>query len=218
MADTKISALTAVVTPAGTDEFAVNQGSVSKKMTLSQISGFGCKLISGSSGAANAGAAPSSTLQLLTANATANSTVTIATVMTTTALPAGTYRYRYDVLAQSAATTTAHKFSVDATGTVTRHVYHLLFPSAGVTAATGAVDQESNVTTGAVYAHQSTRIDNTVLGPMTDVDTINADVHYVIEGILVTSTSGDLLLGHASEVAASSQVMSGTMLSLQRLA
>lgn len=37
MADTKISALTAVATPAATDEFAVNQGSVSKKMTLAQV-------------------------------------------------------------------------------------------------------------------------------------------------------------------------------------
>lgn len=37
MADTKISALTAVATPAGTDEFAVNQSSSSKKITLSQI-------------------------------------------------------------------------------------------------------------------------------------------------------------------------------------
>lgn len=37
MADTKISGLTAVTTPAGTDEFAVNQGGVSKKVTLAQI-------------------------------------------------------------------------------------------------------------------------------------------------------------------------------------
>ena len=37
MADTKISALTAVGTPVGTDEFPVNQSSTSKKVTLSQI-------------------------------------------------------------------------------------------------------------------------------------------------------------------------------------
>lgn len=37
MADTKISALTAVTTPATTDEFAVNQSGTSKKMTLAQI-------------------------------------------------------------------------------------------------------------------------------------------------------------------------------------
>lgn len=37
MADVKISALPAVVTPVGTDEFAVNQGGTTKKMTLSQL-------------------------------------------------------------------------------------------------------------------------------------------------------------------------------------
>jgi hypothetical protein len=37
MADTKISALTAVGTVATTDEFAVNQGGASKKVTLAQI-------------------------------------------------------------------------------------------------------------------------------------------------------------------------------------
>ncbi|HEY8593304.1 MAG TPA: hypothetical protein VIL42_10645 [Sphingomicrobium sp.] len=37
MADTKISALTAVTSPAGTDELAVNQAGTSKKATLAQI-------------------------------------------------------------------------------------------------------------------------------------------------------------------------------------
>lgn len=40
MADTKISALTAVATPAATDEFAVNQGGASKKITLAQVVGY----------------------------------------------------------------------------------------------------------------------------------------------------------------------------------
>jgi hypothetical protein len=39
MADAKISQLPAVVTPAGTDEFAVNQAGTTKKVTLNQISG-----------------------------------------------------------------------------------------------------------------------------------------------------------------------------------
>lgn len=40
MADTKISALTAVGTPAATDEFAVNQSGTSKKMTLAQVNAY----------------------------------------------------------------------------------------------------------------------------------------------------------------------------------
>lgn len=49
MADTKISALTAVGTAAGTDEFAVNQGGVSKKATLAQVSAFAVASVAGSS-------------------------------------------------------------------------------------------------------------------------------------------------------------------------
>lgn len=218
MADTKTSALTAVSTPATTDEFPVNQSGVSKKMTLAQIMAAICKSISGSSGAANANGAGTITMQSLSSNATANSTTTNATVMTTTALAAGTYRFRYDIIAQSGATTTAHKFAVNFSGTVTKVVYHLFFPSAGVTAATGSISQSVNVTTGNVWAHESARAINTTLGPGTDVDTANADVHYVVEGILVCSTSGDLTLLHGSEVAASSQVMSGTSLVLERIA
>jgi len=218
MADTKISALTAVATPASTDEFPVNQAGTSKKMTLQQIEDYFRVVIAGNSGTANQNGSGSETWQVLTSDAASNSTTTIATVMTTSSLPAGTYMYRYDIVTQSAATTTAQKFSVDATGTVTRHLYHLFFPSQGVTAATGVVDQDINVTTGAVWAHLSTRTDNTTLGPTTDVDTLNADVHFVIEGVLETSTSGNLLLGHASEVAAASTVQSGTTLRLWRFA
>jgi hypothetical protein len=217
MADTKISALTAVTSLTGTSELAVNEAGTSKKVTVNQLNAFSHTLISGNSGTANQQAAPSETWQLLTSNATANLTTTNAVVMTTSSLPAGTYMYRYDILAQSATLTVSMKFAVDSTATVTRHVYHLFYPSQGVTAATGVIDQDINVTTGAVWAHVSTRTDNTTLGPFTDVDTINADLHFVIEGILVTSTSGNLTLAHGSETATSTQVMSGTMLRLNRV-
>lgn len=217
MADTKFSALPAVTAPATTDEFGVNQGGVSKKVSLATLITYFQGLISGSSGS-GAIAAGTELWHLLSANATANSTTTNAAVMTTQNLPAGTYWFRYDIIAQSGATTTAHKFAIQATGTVTRMLYHLFFPSQGVTAATGVVDQDINATTGAVVGHLSARASNVTLGPLTDVDTANADVHYWMEGILVTSTTGNLVLLHGSEVAASSQVMAGTQLYLKRLA
>ena len=40
MADTKISGLSAVTTPADTDEFAVNQGATSKKVNLNQLTTY----------------------------------------------------------------------------------------------------------------------------------------------------------------------------------
>ena len=219
MADTPVSGLTAVATPATGDEFPVNQAGTSKKMTLAQIiaSTTGV-LITGNSGTANALAAPSITRQILSSNATANSTTTIATVMTTSTLAAGTYLYRYEVICQSAATTTSVKFSVDATGTVTKHITRLLVPSAGVTAATGVANSVANATTYQVYGWAGTVTDAGILGPGTDVTTANQDVWYVMEGILVTSTSGNLLLGHASEVAFASTVQAGTMLTLTRMA
>lgn len=219
MADTKISALTAASAAALANEFAINEAGTSKKVSGTQLRDLiGPTLVTGNSGAANAAAAPSETYQRLSSNATANSTTTIATVMTTTSLPAGSYIYRYDIIVQSATATVSVKFSVDYTGTVTRHLYRLYFPSGGVTAATGVMDQEVNATTGNVYAIASTRVDNTVLGPFTDVDTTNSDIHCVIEGMLTVSTSANLALGHASETATSTQVMADTMLHLVRLA
>jgi hypothetical protein len=58
VADTKISALSAVATPASTDEFAVNQGGVSKKITLAQVSGIS----GGAAQYAAAGAAEGTTI------------------------------------------------------------------------------------------------------------------------------------------------------------
>jgi hypothetical protein len=217
IASAEITGLGAASTLAVTDSFPLSQGGTAVEATVAQVIAAMRTLISGNSGTANQLAAPSETWQVLTADAASNSTTTIAVVMTTSSLPAGKYLYRYDIISQSAATTTAQKFNVNATGTVVRHLYHLFFPSAGVTAATGVADQDINVTTGAVWAHESTRTDGATLGPHTDVDTANADIHYVIEGVLETSTSGDLELGHASEVAAASTVQDGTTLRLWRL-
>lgn len=218
MADTKISALTAATAAAGTNELGINESGASKKLTVAQVRDLMTLLVTGSSGAANANAAPSETWQRLSSNATANATTTIAVVMTTTSVAAGTYVYRYDILVQSSSATVSVKFSVNATGTVTKHSYRLYFPSGGVTASTGVMDQEVNATTGNIYGIASTRTNNTTLGPFTDVDTANADIYCVIEGVLVTSTSGNLELGHASETATSTQVMADTTLQLRRVA
>jgi hypothetical protein len=218
MADTKISALTAASAAAPANEFAINEAGTSKKLTGAQVRDMLTLLITGNSGAANANAAPSKTLQRLNSNAAANATTTFATVMTTTSVAAGTYRFRYDIVVQSSSATVSVKFRVGHSGTITRILARLLFPSGGVTAATGVMDQEINATTGNVYAIASTRVNDAALGPFTDVDTINADIHCTIEGLLTVSTSGSLTLGHASETATSTQVMADTMLELVRVA
>jgi len=118
MADTKISALTAVVTPALTDEFPVNQGGASKKITLEQVSGFQVVRISGTSGAAGV----QRTTLCLAADSSANTTTTQATVMTMTGVGAGTWRVKGVLVYQTAATTTGIGIVLNHTGTVTRFV------------------------------------------------------------------------------------------------
>lgn len=61
MADTKISALTAVATPAGTDEIPVNQGGTSKKETLAQVKTFVNTAPVFAAGSASAGSWPTMT-------------------------------------------------------------------------------------------------------------------------------------------------------------
>jgi hypothetical protein len=178
----------------------------------------GLTYIAGNSGAANNAAAPSETWQILTANATANSTTTPATVMTTTGLPIGTYLFQYFVVWQAAAITTGANFRVDYTGTVTRVRTTRIYQSTGAAAATGISDGAAATNTGQLVEHMSTRSDAGDLGPNAGVDTINADQFETIRGIIVVPTSADLLLQHASEVAASSQVMADTLLLLKRLA
>jgi hypothetical protein len=58
VADTKVSALSAVATPAGTDEFPVNQGGTSKKETLAQVKTFANTAPVFAAGTASAGTWP----------------------------------------------------------------------------------------------------------------------------------------------------------------
>lgn len=58
MADTKISALPATATPAGTDEFPINQAGTTKKSTLTQIKDFVSNALAFAAGSATAGTWP----------------------------------------------------------------------------------------------------------------------------------------------------------------
>jgi hypothetical protein len=212
MADTKISGATAVTTPASTDEYATNQGGASKRTTLTQVASFLLARINGSSGAAG----EYKTLQKLSANATANATTTLATVMTTTGVGAGTWQFKYCVIYQAAATTTGVDFAVNHTGTVTKMVVSSWFTTSGGTAANALADQQL-VNAASLAEGKSSRTINTKMGSTLGVDTANSDCLIVIEGIIVISASGSLELRHASELAASTQVMAETCLELTKI-
>ena len=197
MADTKISALAAVVNPAATDEFAVNQGGTSKKMTLAQVG----PLITASgaapaTGVAHQGAAPSQTIVLNTAD---NAVTTVETVLNVTSVLAGTYFYEYFIVWRSGNTATGTSFAVDYSGTVTRIRSTRHYQSTGAAAATGVSDGVSQVLTGTLVEHMSINTDNGALGPNTGVGSTTEDQYDMIRGTMVVSTGGTLSLTMTGE-------------------
>ena len=205
MADTKISLLTAASAAAAANEFAINEAGTSKKVTVAQLQNL-LGIVK----------------KTLTSDAAENETATLVKITgLDLTVGNGTYVFEYYIRAQTADVLNSMKFAVTHTGTLTAFMCDLYFPSAGVTAATGAVDQElAAITTGSVWAHQSTRVKNTTLGPQTGIDTINVDVLYRISGMMIVTVSGDLQLWHASELVqiAGTMVMAGTCLILTKVA
>lgn len=209
-ADMKISAFPAATAVADGDELIANQGGTTRKITFGQ--GVATR-IAGASGAAGF----RETWQVLTANCAANATTTLTACMTTTGLEAGAWYYEYHIVWQSSITTTGVNFSVDATGTVTRHRMTRTGQTDTATDSNGIADQSITDVLGGVSTSWAGRTDNASLGPSAGVDTINVDQYDHIVGTLVTSTSGNLVLMHASETAASTQVMADTSLILKKL-
>lgn len=148
-----------------------------------------------------------------------NSTTTGAKItgLDVASLAVGTYVFQYFIRAQSAATTTGHKFGVNFTGTTTAFVATMRAVGTGTTAVSGTIDGVAS--SGQIVEGYATRTEQTTapnLGPSTAVDTANADVLYIIEGILIVGATGTLELWHASEVAAASTVKDGSSLILTK--
>jgi len=211
VADTKISALTAVTAAALSNEYAVNEGGTSKKVSGTQQQA----LLQAANGLP--------VVKALSSAYTNNTTTgTEVTDLSFNGLVAGTYHVKWVLLAQSAATTTSMKFGVNYTGTVTRMSAMAAFPSAGVTAATGTWHDANNATTGQVWAYANTRTESTTapnLGPWVGVTTANVDHLVIVEALVVVSDSGDLELWAGSEVASSQiQLSAGSCGILTRVA
>jgi hypothetical protein len=173
--------------------------------------------ISGSSGAAGADI----TYQTLTANSADNTTVTLAIVMTTTGLAAGTWRYRYVGNYQTAALTTGISMVTNFSGTVTtgRYAKRWTHVTTGAAASTGVGDDIAGTLTGQIVEGHSHITNNTDEGPTAGVATINANIGFVLEGFATTTTSGNLEFKMRSEVAASAvRIIAGTSLVLEKIA
>ena len=189
MADTKISALTAVASVAAANEFAVNEAGTSKKASATQVQDFIGKMVFAKLAADNTIA--STTNELLGVNL---------------ALTIGTWIFTYHVIWQSDTATTGMSFGVNFTGTQTAFVVEGTQFEATTAAATGATDQlhaTFGLRSGGAARTPSTTAK--IVGSIS-VDTINANMMTVIRGIVVVTVAGDLELYQASEAVGGTQV------------
>lgn len=148
-----------------------------------------------------------------------NSTTTLTAITgLTESLTTGIYQFRYMVRYQSSATTNGVRFSVNHTGSITWFVANIHWVDVSAASSTGAGDQDSVLTTGAVYGSFAARTKSTTgWGTTLSVDTANSDMLMVIEGTFQASTSGNIELWHGSEVAVASTVMAGSNLVLTKI-
>lgn len=207
MADTKISDLTAVGTPAGTDEIPVNQAGTSKKLTLAQVASYlqtvGMPRVR----------------KLTSDHAISSATATKMTSLDTT-LEAGTYQFTYMLIMQSSATGTGLAFGLNFTGTAANRAFLLRYPSTGTTANTGVADDVGASLTGQIHESNPQTAFSTTTGNLnfTGVATTNANILGVVEGTIEVTASGDLQLYHGSEGAVSTTVKQGSSLVVTRVA
>jgi hypothetical protein len=172
--------------------------------------------INGASGASGADI----TWQRLSADSSDITTTALsASVMTTTLLAAGTYKVKYTLIYQTAATTTGIAFGINHTGvgsTLTSMWTHI---TTGGAAATGVGDGEAGTNAGQLSEGKSSRSLNAVIGSASaGVDTINANILAILEGILVVTSLGDIELKIATEVAGSAvRLKANSLLELHKI-
>ena len=189
MADTKISALTAVTSAVAAQEFAVNVAGASKKVTGTHIQDFLGKMVFAKLAADNTIA--STTNELLAVNL---------------ALSIGAWIFTYHVIWQSDTATTGMSFGVNFTGTQTAFVVEGTQFEATTAAATGATDQlhaTFGLRSGGAARTPSTTAK--IVGSVS-VDTINANMLTIIRGVVVVTVAGNLELYQASELVGGTQV------------
>ena len=185
MADTKISALPAVVAASGTDEIHTNESGVSKKVTIAQIATF-------------IGSSPITVKALASDLALANDTSEKVTGLDQV-VGIGTWAFKYYVRYRSDTLTTGIRIGVNHSGTVASFVantHYVCDVSVGASKANQNVNT-SGFQVGAFSARAKSNDPQSIISG--GVDTINADMLMIIEGLVVVTGSGDLQLYAANE-------------------
>lgn len=206
MADTKISALSAVAASAAANEFVVNEAGTSKKASLTQIVTYlqtvGMPRVR----------------KLTGAHTLSSATATKMTDLDIT-LEAGTYQFVYMLVMKSSATGTGLAFGLNFSGTAANRAFELRYPSTGTTANTGVAD-DVGALGGQIHESNSQTAFSTTAGNLTftGVASANAAILGVVEGTIEVTVSGDLQLYHGSEGAVATTVEQGSTLTVIRCA
>lgn len=145
------------------------------------------------------------------ADTTRSSTTAAAQPDLTIPLGLGSYLFKWIPMVQSAATTTGHKFSVNFTGTKGIFGYWVEWSTAATTASDDVPDQDHVAAPGGVMSVFSARTPtNAGTGATTDIDTINADVMYRVQGAISVTVAGNLEFCWAPEAAANATLKAGS--------
>jgi hypothetical protein len=210
MADAKISALAAVSAGAGTNEFAVNEAGVSKKITLAQVEAY-----LESRGLPNV-------YTLASDHQISVTTATEVTGLGPITLAAGTYLFEYWLIVQSATATVSPMYGINFTGTAARKNFWMDYADASATllAMLGIADAQGTTALG-FAGRQAQNAYSTAapnMGHVAGVDPINADILVKISGFIVVTAPGDLELWHGSETATSTTIKAGSSCIVHRVA
>jgi hypothetical protein len=209
---TKYSALPAVVTPAGTDEWGVNQGGVSKKLTLAQIKTF-----------LAAGNGLSRVSRLNSTHSISSTTGTEVTDLSQT-LEVGTYVFDYYLILRSATASVSPMLGVNFSGTAATKTMIAFWAdlTTAITAETHGMDDEGVNTFGYIvgratktYTTTAPNIGTTVA---TAVSAVATNIPFRITGLLLVTAAGDLELWHSSETATATSIEVGSSLVVTRTA
>jgi hypothetical protein len=209
MADTKISALSAVAAVDGADEAPVNDAGTTKKMSMSQLLTY------------LKAQGMSRVTRLGTAHTLSSTTGTEVAGLSQT-LEAGTYTFQYFLIVQSATATVGPMLGINFTGTHTKLNMHFRFAddSTALTAEVHEMDNQGNKAFGFISGMASAAESSSApdMGTTVGVSTTGQNILCFIEGVIVVTVSGDLELWHSSETATSTSVMEDSSLIVTRTA
>ena len=211
MADTKISALSAVVSGSGSQRvrrqrgWHVEEGFADPDQDL-LCSRSGCPRIT----------------QLTGQHSISSATGTEVTGLSQT-LEAGTYVFRYHlIIRQATSTSDAPQFGVNFTGTSTTKNWILSWADAttALTGGTGIMDNVGIKTAGFMDAMAHNAVSTTApnMGTTIGVAATGADILAFIDGLIIVTVSGDLELWRSAEGANASTTEVGSSLVVIRTA